>query len=66
MDFGADPKPELFAAVPEKVFSNNLVWDAIEEKRRLFGIAHDGSCYHAGTPGDLAKANELLASGQGW
>ena len=27
---------------------------------------HDGACYHVGTPEDLAEANALLASGQGW
>ena len=59
-------KPELFAAVPEKVFSNNVIWDRAEERGRLYGILHDGTCYHVGTPGDLEKANQLLASGQGW
>ena len=51
---------------PAKTFSNNLIWNAAEVMRTLYGIEHDGSCYHVGTPEDLAKANELLASGRGW
>lgn len=59
-------KPELFAVVPDKIFSNNKIWDAAEARGRLFGLAHDGSCYHVGTPDDLEKANAFLAGGQGW
>jgi MurNAc alpha-1-phosphate uridylyltransferase len=59
-------KPELFAGILDRIFSNNRVWNDAESRRRLSGIEHDGSCYHVGTPEDLAKANELLASGQGW
>lgn len=59
-------KPALFAAVPDTIFSSNRIWDSAEEHGRLYGIEHDGSCYHVGTPEDLQKANALLASGQGW
>jgi MurNAc alpha-1-phosphate uridylyltransferase len=59
-------KPELFEKIPERIFSNNRIWDDAEARGTLFGIEHDGSCYHVGTPQDLAKANELLADGQGW
>jgi MurNAc alpha-1-phosphate uridylyltransferase len=59
-------KPGLFARINDKVFSNNAIWDEVEERGRLRGIAHQGTCYHVGTPHDLIKANELLASGQGW
>lgn len=59
-------KPQLFAAVPEPVFSTNQIWDALEEKGRLYGLAHDGTCFHVGTPPDLMLANQLLASGEGW
>ncbi len=59
-------KPEMFTAMPDKVFSNNKIWDRAESNSRLYGIEHDGSCYHVGTPEDLQKANKLLASGQGW
>jgi MurNAc alpha-1-phosphate uridylyltransferase len=55
-------KPELFVTIPDKVFSNNKIWDASEARQRLYGIEHDGSCYHVGTPEDLEAANKLLAS----
>ncbi|MER2519387.1 MAG: nucleotidyltransferase family protein [Bdellovibrionales bacterium] len=59
-------KPEFYAAMPERVFSNNRIWDEAERKQRLYGIVHDGSCYHVGRPEDLLRANELLSSGAGW
>ena len=59
-------KPDLYQAVPELVFSNNRVWDAAEAAGRLYGIEHDGGAYHVGTPADLAEANRLIESGEGW
>ena len=59
-------KPESFAKRSEKTFSNNLVWNEAEEKGRLYGVEHHGTCYHVGTPEDWKRANELLASGKGW
>ncbi|MDP9126812.1 MAG: nucleotidyltransferase family protein [Pseudomonadota bacterium] len=59
--------PELFetSSLP-KAFSNNLVWDAAEARGRLYGLEHEGGCYHVGTPEDLANANALLTAGQTW
>jgi len=59
-------KPKLFAKIPDKVFSNNKIWDECEARGKLFGLKHTGTCYHVGTPQDLEKANELLANGKGW
>lgn len=59
-------KPELFEGVQEKIFSSNLIWNRLEDKKRLFGLPHDGTCYHVGTPEDWEKANSLLKSGRGW
>jgi len=59
-------KPELFAGVPKRIFSNNEIWDDAEARKRLYGVVHDGGCHHVGTPEDLAAANELLANGKGW
>ncbi len=59
-------KPELFANPPSPVFSNNIIWTEAENKGRLFGIEHTGTCYHVGTPEDLQTANDLIASGKGW
>lgn len=58
--------PRLYANVTEKIFSNNLVWDRAESEGRLYGLVHEGSCYHVGTPEDYQEANRLLASGKGW
>jgi MurNAc alpha-1-phosphate uridylyltransferase len=58
--------PAVFANHTETVFSNNVIWDDAESRGRLFGVEHVGSCYHVGTPQDWLKANELLASGEGW
>jgi MurNAc alpha-1-phosphate uridylyltransferase len=59
-------KPALFDEIPEKVFSNNLIWNRAETRSKLHGILHDGTCYHVGTPEDFAEANRLLADGTGW
>ncbi|MGB9153541.1 MAG: nucleotidyltransferase family protein [Alphaproteobacteria bacterium] len=59
-------KPELFAKPPAAVFSNNYVWNEAETRGRLYGLEHDGTCYHVGTPEDWRIANDLLASGKGW
>ncbi|HVY13519.1 MAG TPA: nucleotidyltransferase family protein, partial [Alphaproteobacteria bacterium] len=59
-------KPGLFAQIPEKIFSTNRVWDGAEKQGRLFGLVHDGACYHVGTPQDLAESNRLLREGAGW
>lgn len=59
-------RPELYDAVGEDVFSNNRIFDAAEERGRLFGLVHDGACFHVGTPEDLKSANILLQTGVGW
>lgn len=59
-------KPQLFADVPAKIFSNNLIWDEAEARGRLYGLLHEGSCFHVGTPQDLEEANRLWRDGCGW
>jgi len=59
-------KPEPFTKAPAPVFSNNYIWDLAEAQNRLYGLEHDGTCYHVGTPEDWRIANDLLQSGQGW
>ncbi len=59
-------KPELFAHFSAEVFSNNVIWNAVEETRQLYGVEHDGTCYHVGTPEDWREANALLELGAGW
>jgi N-acetyl-alpha-D-muramate 1-phosphate uridylyltransferase len=59
-------KPQLYTHIDGMVFSNNIIWNAAEKKGRLYGIVHDSSCYHVGTPEDLIDANRRLADGSGW
>lgn len=58
--------PNLFKNIDKDSFSNNEIWDNVERHQELYGLEHDGTCYHVGTPEDLTQANDLLASGQGW
>jgi N-acetyl-alpha-D-muramate 1-phosphate uridylyltransferase len=59
-------QPEIYRAVPDKKFSNNVIFNQAEVAGRLYGVEHSGACYHIGTPADLTEANRLLASGAGW
>jgi MurNAc alpha-1-phosphate uridylyltransferase len=59
-------RPQLYDDMVETVFSNNKLFDISEEKGRLFGLEHDGACFHVGTPEDLAQANRLLETQEGW
>ncbi len=59
-------KPTLFNGITETIFSNNIIWDEAEAKGRLYGLVHDGTCFHVGTPEDLAEANRRLADNIGW
>lgn len=52
--------PRLFADVPDSEFSLNLLYDRALAQRRLYGVVHDGECFHVGTVDGLAAANEFL------
>lgn len=52
--------PRLFDDVPDGPFSLNLLFDRSIEAGRLFGIAHEGSWFHVGTPEDLEIAEKLV------
>jgi len=58
--------PKLYNFPPARVFSNNYIWDQAETSKRLYGIEHNGTCYHVGTPEDWHLANKLFSSEQGW
>jgi MurNAc alpha-1-phosphate uridylyltransferase len=49
--------PRMFQDSPEGAFSLKLLWDKAETAGRLFGLIHDGACYHLSTPADLERAN---------
>lgn len=42
-------------------FSNLEIFDAAQEKGRLFGCLFDGDVYHVGTVADLEKTEQILA-----
>ena len=52
--------PRLFKGCPDGPFSLNLLWDKAEEEGRLYGIRHDGTWIHVGTPEALAEAEAAL------
>ncbi len=58
--------PRLYDGITDTVFSNNLIFDRAERADRLYGLMHDGTAYHVGTPQDWQEANHLLETGEGW
>ena len=55
--------PTLFADTPDGPFSLNLVYDRALAAGRLYGLRHDGTWYHVGTPGDLERVEAALTPG---
>ncbi|MBS0563612.1 MAG: nucleotidyltransferase family protein [Proteobacteria bacterium] len=49
------------AAVPDRVFSLNLVWNRMIERRRLFGLVHGGGWCDVGRPEAIPLAEALLS-----
>ncbi len=56
-------KRSLFADTPEGAFSLNLLYDRAIAAGRLYGLRHDGTWYHVGTPEDLARVEAALRPG---
>jgi len=54
--------PRLYADSPEGPFSMNLLWTRAEARGRLFGLRHDGTWFHVGTPDAIAEAEKALAA----
>jgi len=57
--------PRLFADAPDGPFSLNLLYDAAENRGRLFGMRHDGLWFHVGTPELLARAEAEFPPARG-
>ena len=53
--------PDGLAAVPERAFSVNRLWDAMAAEGRLFGVLHPGGWADVGHPGGIAAAEAMLA-----
>jgi len=52
--------PRLFENAPAGPFSLTRLYDAAEGAGRLYGIVHDGTWHHIGTPAGLAEAEVLF------
>ncbi len=55
-------KRSAYDATPDEPFSNNLIWDRLIKKGRLFGHVHDGIGMHVGSPEGLAEAERVIAT----
>ena len=55
--------PALFEGAPEGPFSLNRIYDRALAPGRLYGLRHDGTWYHVGTPEDLQRVEAALAPG---
>jgi MurNAc alpha-1-phosphate uridylyltransferase len=53
----------LFAGVKVERFSLNLLYDRAIDAGRLFGLVHDGTSVHVGTPESVALAERVIAGG---
>lgn len=56
-------KTEGLAAVPERAFSLNILWNQIAENGRLFGIEYPGLWCDVGHPKGIELAENLLEHG---
>jgi MurNAc alpha-1-phosphate uridylyltransferase len=52
--------PAIFAAAPPGQFSLNKMFDAANERERLFGLRLDGVWMHVGTPDAVSAAEEAF------
>ena len=52
---------EPLTAIPESVFSLNVLWDRLIEKGRLFGCVHTGGWVDVGTPAGIKRAQDMLS-----
>lgn len=53
-------RPECFDDVDEKIFSLRKTFRTAAAKGRLFGLPHEGSWYHVGTPSSVHETEKLL------
>jgi MurNAc alpha-1-phosphate uridylyltransferase len=51
----------LAGEIPAGPFSTNLLWDRAMGEGRLFGQVHQGLWFDIGAPGNIAKAEKVLA-----
>ena len=54
--------PHIYNDIKEKKFSFLDIMDACEEKKRFYGLIHNGDWHHISTPKDLETVNAALLS----
>lgn len=54
-------KTDALAAIPDRAFSLNRLWNTMIGSARLFGTVHDGGWADVGHPGGIALAEDMLA-----
>ena len=54
-------KTDRLVAVPEQVFSLNVLWDGMIGQGRAFGLVHRGGWCDVGHAGGIAQAEAMLA-----
>lgn len=52
--------PAPWAAVEAEAFSTAQIWKQLIEAQRAYGLRHDGTWMHVGTPGAVAEAEAFL------
>ncbi|MDX9859664.1 MAG: nucleotidyltransferase family protein [Rhodospirillales bacterium] len=52
--------PRLFDDAPKGRFPLNVLYNRAMERRRLYGMIHDGEWFHVGTPEGLADAEAYM------
>lgn len=55
--------PTGLAAIPDRVFSLNRLWDRLIAEGRAYGLIHTGGWCDVGRPDGIALAEALLAGG---
>lgn len=55
-------KTEMLADIPDKAFSLNLLWNQMLDRKRLYGIFHDGMWCDVGRPESIALAESMLSA----
>ena len=53
-------RTDLLAAIPDRTFSLNLLWDRMIAARRAFGVAYPGRWCDVGNPDSVALAEAMM------
>ncbi|MBL4602816.1 MAG: phosphotransferase [Emcibacteraceae bacterium] len=53
-------RPECFDNISENIFSLRKIFKQVAAKGRLYGLLHEGSWYHVGTPESVIQTEQLL------